>query len=78
MTNFYKPDKEYGLPHGRKAKNWIGASKRTMTFTLKYLTENEHKTIDRIWTNHKTIRRRNQYRKQNGLCCLPCRCKKGD
>ena len=63
---FYKGNDEYREPHPRS--DMIPPSKRIMVFSLRYLTESEHKIIDTIWNKHKTSARMIAYFKQKDRC----------
>lgn len=59
---FYKGNIEYREPHPRS--DMIPPSKRIIVFSLRYLTEREHKIIDNIWKNHRSRKRYMTYKKQ--------------
>ena len=64
---FFKGAVSYREPHPRS--NMIPPSKRVMVFSLRFLTESEHKILDAIWQKHKSLHRfhayKNQERKNN-------------
>lgn len=59
---FYKGNIEYREPHPRS--DMIPPSKRIIVFSLRYLTEREHKIIDNIWKKHRSHSRYTTYKKQ--------------
>ena len=64
---FFKGNASYREPHPRS--DMIPPSKRLMVFSLRYLTESEHKILDAIWQKHRSQYRfsayKNQERKNN-------------